>query len=632
MSARGNNLRHRLIYLALIFLVSLSANATAAASDQGAIGTLEQAYNWLVAQRLGGSTQGLRVYALPQAVQGPVSVQNWKTSFVLGHGAGWLFFIDDNPQANWEHKCRFVFVGADGAFQEQGSTTPPQQMNIFQEMTTPPEAPTYHPPMRRDSLSRSQGLDGANGTPASKRWAVIISGGYNQGNNHIRYWNDCAFFYQTLIANGFLDENIFVLMADGTDPAVDRSDGTNSPTDLDGDTDADIQYSATHANITTVFNQLAGLLDGDDILYIFATDHGGSPDSEPYDNPNAVLYLWGGYITDTDFATEVNKVTTLATVAIFEQCFSGGMIDNLKAPNRVLMSAARFWELSYAMGPSYTYDEFSYYVTTALDDVGQGDSNSDGVVSMEEAYLYGLANDSRQLETLDGDGDNEGEHPSYYSDPWDLGRKISLLGYDAGMQATAFGGYRQYQVADSFPSGGVAQGWSGDNLCHAYTLPFSFPFFGQDYTTAYVTTNGLLSLDGIDISLLNSVDGLKGKRAIAPLWDDLNTTETYIDEAAGFTTIRWVGATAQDSRPVAFAVRLYQNGNIRFFYGAGNEHTSRIARRDKTIGISKGDGSTFHLGLRNGQPSLDQAMAIEFSCSATACSLPAIMDILLPSN
>ena len=64
------------------------------------------------------------------------------------------------------------------------------------------------------------------------------------------------------------------------------------------------------------------------------------------------LYLWNvTTISDAAFATEVNKVTTKATVAIFEQCYSGGMIDNLKGPNRVLMSASRFWELSYAMAP-----------------------------------------------------------------------------------------------------------------------------------------------------------------------------------------------------------------------------------------------------------------------------------------
>ena len=151
--------------------------------------------------------------------------------------------------------------------------------------------------------------------------------------------------------------------------------------------------------------------------------------------------------------------------------------------------------------PTYAYDEFSYYLTWALANPGSYDPNGDGKTSMEEAYLYSLAHDSRQLETLDGDGDNEGEHPSYYSDPWDLGRKISLKGYDGPVLPPRFGGYRQSQVCEAYPTGGVSQGWSGDDVSHSYTLPFSFPFFGQNYSTIYVSTNGLITFTASDNQL-----------------------------------------------------------------------------------------------------------------------------------
>lgn len=85
-------------------------------------------------------------------------------------------------------------------------------------------------------------------------------------------------------------------------------------------------------------------------------------------NPNAILYLWNEANSNAEFAAGVNKVTTQATVcASLSDVFSGGMIDDLIAPNQVLMTASRFWELSYAMcdaaGGSFLYDEFSYYVT-----------------------------------------------------------------------------------------------------------------------------------------------------------------------------------------------------------------------------------------------------------------------------
>jgi len=138
----------------------------------------------------------------------------------------------------------------------------------------------------------------------------------------------------------------YVLISDGTNSAIDRSDGSNSPLDLDGDGDNDTQFSATAANITAVFDILENNLDQDDILYIFTTNHGSSRDGCPWNNPDVRLTLWSESISDTDFATQVNQVTTMATVCIFEQCYSGGMLDDLYAPNRVLISAARFLTLS----------------------------------------------------------------------------------------------------------------------------------------------------------------------------------------------------------------------------------------------------------------------------------------------
>ena len=114
-------------------------------------------------------------------------------------------------------------------------------------------------------------------TPANC-YAVIISGGYDMANNWQRYWNDCSAIYSALVdVYNYEDDHIYTIMSDGTSTANDRriSGGyDSSPLDLDGDGDNDIQFSATRANITTVFNTLSGLLDSDDYLFIFVTDHG----------------------------------------------------------------------------------------------------------------------------------------------------------------------------------------------------------------------------------------------------------------------------------------------------------------------------------------------------------------------
>lgn len=94
-------------------------------------------------------------------------------------------------------------------------------------------------------------------------------------NNWQRYWNDCSAIYSALVdVYNYEDDHIYTIMSDGTNTANDRriSGGyDSSPLDLDGDGDNDIQFSATRANITTVFNTLSGLLDCNDGYFLVFT-------------------------------------------------------------------------------------------------------------------------------------------------------------------------------------------------------------------------------------------------------------------------------------------------------------------------------------------------------------------------
>ncbi len=610
------------------------------------VANAEEAYSRLVDGLLGHTVGDRRIYLYKEKSQGAVAIENWRGTLSFDQGPGWLFFVDDIPRANWEHPCRFVLVTEAGEIVVTKSTTPPKNMAVFSEVTPPTESLSQGKPYLQNGKippsPQISTLQGTPNTPAANRWAVIISGGYDQYNNYIRYWNDCSYFYRALRANGFLDDHIIVIYADGLDPAPDRSDGTDSPLDLDGDGDADIQYSATKANIATVFNNLKTQLGSEDILYIFTTDHGGSNVSAPYRTPSSILWLWGEGINDYEFAAEVDKVFAKATVCIFEQCFSGGMIDNLKKPNRVLISASRFWELSYAMN-SLEYDEFSYYVTYALANPSAADANGDGTVSMEEAYLYALANDSVQSEAVyessyTGVKSNDGEHPSYYSNPWDLGRKISLNGYSSIVNPPIYLGYAQREITESYPTGGVKKEWYGDDAYYTYTLPFTFPFAGQNYSQVFVSTNGMIYLENpVSANGRNSVDKLKESKAIAPIWDDLTIESAvgdaiYVAEDSNWVTIRWKAHTFRDNRPVNAAVKLSSSGKVKFLYGEGNDHTSLVEGRDKTIGLSKADNTNYHLCLRNGGDNLGSARGIEYLLESQwtdSNSIAPILDLLL---
>jgi hypothetical protein len=43
----------------------------------------------------------------------------------------WVAFVDDMPEANWGHPCRYLFIGDSGNISEVWTTTPPSQKNPF---------------------------------------------------------------------------------------------------------------------------------------------------------------------------------------------------------------------------------------------------------------------------------------------------------------------------------------------------------------------------------------------------------------------------------------------------------------------------------------------------------------------
>jgi hypothetical protein len=110
----------------------------------------------------------------------------------------------------------------------------------------------------------------------------------------------------------------------------------------------------------------------------------------------------------------------------FEQCYSGGFLDNLMnsgEPLRDFNSACAYNQLSYAMPPDYQYDEFVFDWTAALrgeDAYGNpvdADFNNDGYVCMYEAFRYAERNDQCN------------EDPQYASNPFPYGMYETMNGF-----------------------------------------------------------------------------------------------------------------------------------------------------------------------------------------------------------
>jgi hypothetical protein len=58
---------------------------------------------------------GKQVYVSREPLPGGATVRTWRATYAVPSefARAWFFFVDDAPQANWEHPARYVFVDAD---------------------------------------------------------------------------------------------------------------------------------------------------------------------------------------------------------------------------------------------------------------------------------------------------------------------------------------------------------------------------------------------------------------------------------------------------------------------------------------------------------------------------------------
>lgn len=320
--------------------------------------------------------------------------------------ASWVFFLDEQPKANWDHNASIIFIS-----KSSGNVTRTKV--------------SFYPEDLRNwtkDQAQNNSYDGNAATPAhlsfdsnglllpnqfakttkscNNAYALIISGGASSTSNYSRYWNDCSLFYQILVdVYGYDRNKIYVLMADGTNSSADlRLSATggyiSSPLDLNGDGTNDIQRSATRDNISWAFDQLASRMTSNDNLFVFTTDHGAS---------NGNLCLWGEQMSPSQMLTQMQKLNNYKSISVcMEQCYSGAFVNPLSNMSRLtICTAANATETS--CGATYI-DPFVYHWAMAVSKKEAADTDNDTNISMLEAFRY--AKNANECS----------EHSQYWSD------------------------------------------------------------------------------------------------------------------------------------------------------------------------------------------------------------------------
>lgn len=328
----------------------------------------------------------------------------------------WLVFVDLEPQKGWEHRCSYYYVskqqsGSTITYRKVDARIPPSGIELTPKIIT--NKSTTAPLKIKVPKDNSVAADTAT-------YAVILSGGINKYSNHERYWNDCSFIYQALINKYHLPkDNIYVVMADGTDPAPDMNCGgsfKSSPLDLDFDNSPDIKYAATKSNVTNIFNELSRKLTEENHLFFFVIDHGGTHDY----NSQSYICLWNNEsLEDYELSQKLDQINAGSMNIVLGQCFSGGFIDNIAKKGRVISTASTGKESSWACG-NIPYDEFVYHWTSAVAGCTAygasvvSDADKNGKVTMDEAFLFAKNNDKRA------------ETPMYDSTPLSIGEDLAF--------------------------------------------------------------------------------------------------------------------------------------------------------------------------------------------------------------
>jgi len=118
-----------------VLFVSCSKKKTAASPPDI---TLTEAEFIVLSEILEYETEGIVVYELREKLPAGSVIRNGLTpepnEYTIENDS-WFFFIDDNPDADWEHDCRYVFIRcSDGQHEVIDERRPPDNFDRLVEV------------------------------------------------------------------------------------------------------------------------------------------------------------------------------------------------------------------------------------------------------------------------------------------------------------------------------------------------------------------------------------------------------------------------------------------------------------------------------------------------------------------
>jgi hypothetical protein len=340
-----------------------------------------------------------------------------------------LVFADDDPMANFGHRCRYRFYDAKThAFLYEVAAQFPPYLDFV-----PATYKVFHEPVRpRRSKRRRAPAEITPAPPpapaprpvpvpaARERYAILFSGSSDR-----RHLNDLEYCYRMLTERyGFNRANICVLNRDNTRKLRDGTFALNWPQESDPPDQYKIPvppfnpppppppglpcFPADRDGFRAACQHIAINLNPEDLVFIHTNGHGGAfdmnLDGQPEDpwlvSHNSKAYYVDKFCEDLAILPQHDSM-----LIVMQQCYSGHFIDPViaaKGPAKEQIKAQRLSIACASLDPSYANDECTFdmfmfgWVTAHLDADPYGNPPEKvvdtggvaGVIEASEAYAY----------------------------------------------------------------------------------------------------------------------------------------------------------------------------------------------------------------------------------------------------
>lgn len=264
-------------------------------------------------------------------------------------GKSWLVMIDDNPEANFGHPVRWLFI--DSEFRRHSGIMkedfPPVVLSDYGD-GKPVEFKCWDLTPHKCALDESI-IPRVKLIPVRIRdckYAVLVSGGINSSMNYSRYAQNIKSMYIMLRNAGYPKSHIFVYYASGNLKLdCDNEDGDNNDA-----TGSDVTGGAIESDIRAKFQDLCSAGSSCHILFSYFTNHGA-------DNTGVCLWDADGdglesseLYSPSELSSDVANCKVCRHFMIHDQCYSGDflpMATDGNHKNLVVYASASATEVSY---------------------------------------------------------------------------------------------------------------------------------------------------------------------------------------------------------------------------------------------------------------------------------------------